>query len=83
MDASDFRTFVLNFLSSARPDLASRVMAIPDDMDLFEAGAVDSHTFIGLCLAIEERTGHPIDIAELDPEEFSSIDGLRRVARIS
>jgi acyl carrier protein len=83
MDAPDFRTYVLNFLSAARPDLDSRIQALPDQADLFEAGVVDSHTFIELCLGIEEQTGHPIDIAELDPEEFSTIEGLRRVARVA
>lgn len=80
MQQSEFRAFVLTFLSEARPDLSTQIDALQNDEDMFEAGVVDSHAFIGLCLAIEDETGTPIEIAELDPEEFSSIDGLMRVS---
>lgn len=83
MQFPGFRDFVLNFLTKARPDLADRIADLDENADLFEAGVVDSHGFIGLCLAIEEITGRPVDIAEVDPEDFSTIAGLKTVAGLS
>ncbi|MEL7282616.1 MAG: phosphopantetheine-binding protein [Pseudomonadota bacterium] len=80
MQQSEFRSFVLTFLCEARPDLSAQINSLQDDEDMFEAGVVDSHAFIGLCLAIEDQTGTPIEIAELDPDEFSSIQGLMLVS---
>lgn len=75
-----FRQAVLEFLAAARPDLAALIAPLGDDEDLFEAGVVDSATFLDLCLALEERTGGIIDITELEPEQFSTIRGLYHVA---
>ena len=80
MTLQEFREFVVNFLVQARPDLSRQIGELRNDEDFFEAGVVDSHAFIGLCLAIEDLTGVPIDITELDPEEFSSISGLCAVS---
>lgn len=81
IDPSEFRQFVLSLLAEDRPDREADIMRIGDDQDMFETGVLDSHTFIKLCLAIEERTGIEIDIAQLDPENLSSIHGLHKVVR--
>ena len=80
MDFETFRHAVIDFLSAARPDLAARIAPLGADDDMFEAGVVDSATFLDLCLALEEKTGGMIDITELEPEQFSTIRGLFDVA---
>ena len=80
MDLPAFSRTVIDFLREARPDLATRIAPLGVDEDMFEAGAVDSATFLDLCLALEERTGGIIDITELEPEQFSTIRGLFDVA---
>ena len=76
MDLDTFLRTVIDFLSEARPDLTARIAQLEVDEDMFEAGAVDSATFLDLCLALEARTGSIIDITELEPEQFSTIRGL-------
>lgn len=80
MELNSFSRFVVDFLSERRPELQAQITTLGPDQDMFEAGVVDSHAFLDLCLAIEERTGGIIDIAELDPEQFSSIRGLFNVS---
>ena len=79
MNISSFQDFVVAFLGARRPDLQARYAGLSADDDLFETAAVDSHTFIDLCLAIEEKTGVLVDIASLEPEDFSTIAGLHRI----
>lgn len=81
MDLPAFARTVIDFLSAARPDLAARISPLGVDEDMFEAGAVDSATFLDLCLALEAQTGSIIDITELEPEQFSTIRGLFDVAQ--
>jgi acyl carrier protein len=76
MDLDTFSRTVVNFLIEARPDLAARIAPLGVDDDMFEAGVVDSGTFLDLCLALEEQTGDIIDITESEPEQFSTIRGL-------
>ena len=47
-------------------------------MDLFAAGLLDSVGFVELVAFIEEQAGGQIDLAEVDPEEFMTIQGLCR-----
>ena len=79
MDFGSFRELVVEFLTAANPANGKAYSALGDDKDLLGSGLVDSHIFIGLCLAIEEKTGKVIDIAELDSEQFSTIAGLYSV----
>jgi acyl carrier protein len=80
MNLEAFRDMVVGFLRDRRPDRAATFASLRPNDDLFETGAVDSHTFIELCLAIEDRTGVAVDIADLDPEDFSTIAALHRIA---
>ena len=79
MDFGAFRKLVVDFLTEANPANGGAYRELGADRDLLGSGLVDSHTFIDLCLAIEEKTGKMIDIAELDPDQFSTIAGLFRV----
>ncbi len=78
----DFRSFcscAIDFLKSNDPARAAQFDALRGEDDLLASGLVDSHVFINLCLALEERTGVMIDLGELDPEQFSSLSGLYSV----
>jgi acyl carrier protein len=78
----DFRTFsfyAIAFLKSSDPERAAQFDTLRGGDDLLASGLVDSHVFINLCLALEEKTGVIIDLGELDPEQFSSLNGLYAV----
>lgn len=79
MTDEEFRELILNFLIERRPDQAAEVRAIADDVDLIEAGLLDSLAFLDMCMLIEEKTGKMVDIVELEPDEFSSIRALRAI----
>jgi acyl carrier protein len=79
MDFASFRTIAIDFLRAGDATKARAFAAISGDEDLLACGLVDSHRFIELCLALEERTGQVIDLAELEPEQFSSLSGLYAV----
>ena len=51
---------------------------VDDRIDLIASGALDSMAFIELLVHIESITGEKIDLGELDPSEFTTIDGLAR-----
>lgn len=76
MTFDDFRAIVLDSFRSTSERNAADFETIGRTDDLFGSGMVDSHMFIELCLHIEAKTGKAIDIAELDPEQFSTMDGL-------
>ena len=76
MDIEAFHSLVIGYLSEADPAKAKSIATIDVADDLLASGFVDSHKFIDLCLAIEEKTGAVIDLGELDPEQFSTIVGL-------
>ena len=72
---TEFAEFVRGYLSDKVPDMKSAVANIKNDNNLIGSGVIDSFLFIDLCLAIEEKTTVPIDVAEIDFDEFS-IAGL-------
>jgi len=53
---------------------------VEEDTNLLLSGVLDSLGFIDLLAFLEERAGLTLDLAELDPEEFTSIGGLARNA---
>jgi acyl carrier protein len=48
------------------------------DMDLIANGILDSMGFIELLMFVESIIGRKIDLSELDPTEFTTIQGLSR-----
>jgi acyl carrier protein len=81
-EESDLRRVVLNIIASigARVD---RFGNLDDDTSLVEAGVLDSMAFLDLVTTLEERTGCILDLAEMNPEEFTSIRGLVQALRSS
>lgn len=49
---------------------------VTGETDLLAAGVLDSMAFVELLAHLEECAGIEIDIADLEPEEFSTLDGL-------
>ncbi|MDA0665088.1 MAG: phosphopantetheine-binding protein [Proteobacteria bacterium] len=49
---------------------------VGDNLDLLDAGIVDSFGFINLSLQLEETFNIPIDISELDDDSPSTIANL-------
>lgn len=53
---------------------------LTEDTDLIAAGILDSRSFIELMLEVEQQTGNRIDLNDVDPGEFTTINGLCRCA---
>ena len=81
MTQDEFLTFVKEHLITVQPHAQEKVGALEADTDMIGSGAIDSFTFIDLCLAIEQKTGVMIDFAELEPGEFTSIEGLYKLTQ--
>ena len=76
MTVEEFRKLVVDYLTQIMPAKTSQITDLKNDDDLIGSGLVDSHIFVEMCLLIEEKTGTIIDLGELEPEQFSSVDGL-------
>jgi acyl carrier protein len=79
MDFHSFRAQAIAFLQANDPARRDQFDTLRGEDDLFASGLVDSHAFINLCLALEEKTGAIIDLGELDPDQFSTLNGLYAV----
>lgn len=73
---ADLEKLALDWLAShnRNPDVD------PDQLqattNLLETGILDSISFIDLLAFMEEQTQRQLELAELEPEEFSTIRGL-------
>ncbi|MCW2503659.1 MAG: hypothetical protein JWO79_1943 [Actinomycetia bacterium] len=65
---------VLEYLKAKRPDLES----IPDDLDLIENRVLDSLGFVNFLYVLEEQTGREISMDEVTPEDFRTVQAIRR-----
>jgi acyl carrier protein len=55
---------------------ASNDLPVSMETELLGSGLLDSFDFLDLIVYIEGRTGHKIDLAMADPNEFSLVRGL-------
>lgn len=63
------------------PSISSLGLApheLGDDVDIRAEGLVDSLGFVQLIVALEERLGFDIDLADLDPEHLTVVGPLCR-----
>jgi len=51
---------------------------LAEDADLMDTGVLDSMGFIELLAYVESITRARIDLSDLDPKDFTSIEGLSR-----
>ncbi|MBX3575936.1 MAG: hypothetical protein KF723_01915 [Rhizobiaceae bacterium] len=70
-----FEAFVKSYLGSRMPEMEASIAALESQTNLIGSGVIDSFIFIDLCLAIEEESRVPLDVAEIDFDQFS-ISGL-------
>jgi acyl carrier protein len=48
--------------------------------NLIESGLLDSIEFVELIMFMERQTGCNIDLTDVDPGEFTTVEGLSRIA---
>jgi acyl carrier protein len=48
--------------------------------NLIESGLLDSIGFVELIVFMEGQTGCNIDLTDVDPSEFTTVEGLSRIA---
>jgi acyl carrier protein len=48
--------------------------------NLLESGLLDSIGFVELIVFMEGQTGYNIDLTDVDPSEFTTVEGLSRIA---
>jgi len=53
---------------------------ISANTNLLESGLLDSFAFVDLILFLENCTGEKVDLMEVNPEEFTVVRGLCRLA---
>jgi acyl carrier protein len=53
---------------------------ITGDTDLMATGLLDSFGFIDLLLYVEGQTGIKVDLTDVDPSEFTVVNGLCDIA---
>jgi len=76
MDKPEIKRKILNMLTADFVRAGKSPEDVDDDLDLLDAGIVDSFGFINLSLQLEETFDIPIDISELDDDSPSSIANL-------
>lgn len=65
------------------PDPNIKDVAISKTTHLLESGVLDSIGLVGLLAFLEETTGDQIDLLELEPQDFATLDGLSKAALAS
>jgi acyl carrier protein len=76
MDAEQLAGEVRAWVENKSRELDNGAIEIEPETDLLGTGVLDSLAFIDLVGFIEEQTGQPVDLLDIDPEEFTTIRGL-------
>ena len=76
MDAEQLAERVRGWVQNKSRELDNVAVEITPETNLLGSGLLDSLAFIQLVTFIEEHTGRPVDLLDIDPEEFTSIRGL-------
>ncbi|MFK7803182.1 MAG: acyl carrier protein [Anaerolineae bacterium] len=63
---------IIKFLHSRNPDLGE----IAHDVDLIESRIIDSLDFIELVFLIEEATGAPVDLEEIEVDNLRTLQAI-------
>lgn len=71
-------SLIKEWVTSNGQTLDSVNVDVKEDTDLIANGILDSMGFIELLVFVESITGQRIDLSDLDPNEFTSIQGLSR-----
>jgi acyl carrier protein len=74
------RSFIQDRIRAAASSSHQPVPELKDDLNLVETSLFDSIEFVQLISALEKEFDIEIDIGALDPEEFTVLGTLVRVA---
>lgn len=74
--ASDVRRFIVEFFSNDLLFNGIDPRDLADDMDLLEAGVIDSMSVLELTVALEERFDVEIDFEELPADQLVAVGPL-------
>ena len=75
-NSQDLESIVLNWLAEHNRNADFASAKIEPTTNLLEEGILDSLAFIDLLAFLEQQTGQSVDLSELEPEEFSTVQGL-------
>lgn len=75
---AQLRAFVVDHLTEAAETLGLDGLEIDGDFHFFDSGVLDSFGFINLMADVEEKFNVELDFSDLDPGDFSTLDGLVR-----
>ncbi len=78
---SDISKFLNSKIQTLMKNKKASGIKFEDNEDLIGADVLDSFAFIELISSIEEKYEINIDFSEIDPDEFSSINGLETYIR--
>jgi acyl carrier protein len=74
MTQDQFLSLLTNWIKTNKQ--TSNDLQVSMDTELLGSGLLDSFDFLDLIVHIEGQTGHKIDLAVADPNEFSVVRGL-------
>jgi len=74
--AETVRDVVLRELAQSARARGLTLDGLDPKENLFNAGVIDSMGFLELVAAVEAAFGLEIDFSEMDPAEFTTLDGL-------
>lgn len=76
MSTAEIRQFLVVRLREIAAEKGFGDVQIGDGFHFFESGLLDSFGFIGLLTDAEDRFAVAVDFTELEPEAFSTLEGL-------
>ncbi|MGI9657825.1 MAG: phosphopantetheine-binding protein [Gaiellaceae bacterium] len=79
-DLAALLSSVTTWVEQKSAQLNGEQTSIGPQTDLLGDGLLDSLAFIELIAQIEEFTGRQLDLLEIDPDAFTTVDGLCRFA---
>jgi acyl carrier protein len=74
----DVRTLILSECADVLGAVGMDTPDVSDDLDLRNAGAIDSLGFVELIAALEDELGVELDFEAMDPEQLTVLGPLAR-----
>ena len=72
------KSLVIDILTTRAAQLGFEGLDIDGSFDFFESGLLDSLGLIDLIDQVESRYDLQVDLTAMDPEDFTTVDGLVR-----